>query len=628
MDVGRTASPSSSIDDLTLGSSSLPNGHRDQRRDSSTNSVLVTLYKDDPASEKGSGDGQEVVSASQTTADILAKFTESGDEPSNSTNDGALSLTTKPISSTIDALTTAPASNGETAANLIPSGHNSASEVNEMVPELAANLGDAPSPAVLVSTSDDPPSSVAQTDLPPMAEVVLDPELSITSERLIGPSRSSQGTIIAVPGPTELTVLTEDSSTNPPVIVRDVTNADSTPPLRVPRNSTRAEITETPVGGMAPDLNTDHQAPPLISESRGPELTTVVTLGPTVEGTPDTTSRSTLSLRVPSNSTLAETTKTPVSGITPDPNPGDPLPLIPESRGSGSAMVVALSPIVEETPETTSGNSIGTGDHAPPTKPMHDNSQIPNIIFFGETGAGKSSVINMLMNSDTAGTSSTADGKTSSFESFVTFIDGQRVRLWDTAGLSEAEGGTVPAKVAMQNLRALVGALRDGIALLVYCVQATRFRPNLKDNYDLVHGTICQGKVPIFIVITGLENQVPMDAWWAENEAEFSQNGMSFDGHACVTSTKGKQKEDGYMYDEEFQESQRVLRKLTKDYFATPRSIWTIENNKIWELETSSKIDSHFDGKNQGVETNVVVSDGFPTPPRTQTWWEYVRSFL
>ena len=88
-----------------------------------------------------------------------------------------------------------------------------------------------------------------------------------------------------------------------------------------------------------------------------------------------------------------------------------------------------------------------------------------------------------------------------------------------------------------------------------------RFRQKLKDNNDLVHGTICEGKVPIFAMITGLENEVPMDAWWEQNEANFSQNGMSFDGHVCATSAREKQKKGGgHMYDMEFQESQMVLR--------------------------------------------------------------------
>ena len=571
-----------------------------------------------------------MVAASQTTADIQATFTESGDEPSNSTGDGALSLTTESIPSTTYAVTTEPTSDGDTAANLIPSGQTPTSDDNETVSEeLGSEWGDAPSSVTLVSTSDDPPSTAAQTDIPPMAKVALDLELSITPEQPIDLARSpSRGSIIAAPAPTELTVLTEDSHTNPLAIVRyladqEVSPVDinSTPSLREPSNLTWTEVTETRVGGIASDLNMD-DPPPLVPESRGSELA-MITLSPIVGETPDTTSGSTLPLRVLSNSTLVETTESPVDGITPDLNTDHPLPLISENRGSELTMVATQSLITDETPDTTSVGSraaIGTGDDAPST-PIHHDGQKPNILFFGETGAGKSSVINMLMNGNDAVTSSGADGKTSSFESFLASIDGQRVRLWDTAGLNEAERGTVPAKVAKQNLWTLASGLREGITLLVYCVRATRFRPKMKDNYNLVHGRICKGKVPIFIVITGLENEVPMDAWWVQNEAEFSRNGMSFDGHACVTSTRGKRREGGgHMYDTEFRESQVVLRRLIKDYFATPRTSWTVDP-MAGELETSSTIDNH------GVDTNVGGSDRLPAPP-AQSWWEYARSFF
>ena len=551
MNVGRTAFPSSPIDDVTLGSSAPPNGLGDQRRPSSTSRVLVSK---DVISEKWLGDGREVAATSQTTTNIQPTFTESGDQLNTATSHEAPSLTTKANPSTTGALTTELTVDSGTAANIIPSRETPTSDDNEKVlEEHSAEFGHVPLSAALVTNSDDP-----QTDLPSM-EVAIGPELLINPEWLNGLSSSSPGSSIKAPMPTESTALTTELLTNPPTIVWDITSD-------------------------ALDFNE--------------ESVSVFDRGFLLE--PD----STPSLDASSRSARVEITETPVADPTPDPYAtSDPYAHDPPAAWvSQCLMIVAPSPFAEETRRSRTLMITGTNDDAPRIKPMHDDVQIPNILFFGETGVGKSSVIDMLMGRDAGVTS-----KTSNFALFFTSIDERPVRLWDTAGLNDVEEGTVPAKVAMQNLRHLVGALREGIALLVYCIRATRFRPNLKENYDLVHGTICQGKVPVFIVITGLENEVPMNAWWAQNEAEFSRKGMSFDGHACVTSTRGKRKESSgrHMYDQEFQESQRVLRKLIKDYFATPRLSWAVEDYTAWELETSSKIDNYYDGKNQGVETNV-----------------------
>ena len=55
------------------------------------------------------------------------------------------------------------------------------------------------------------------------------------------------------------------------------------------------------------------------------------------------------------------------------------------------------------------------------------------------------------------------------------------------------------------------------------------------------------------------------------------------------------------MYD--MKESQIVLRKLIKDYFATLRHSSTIGDNKTWVLETSLKINNYYGGKGRWVRT-------------------------
>lgn len=218
---------------------------------------------------------------------------------------------------------------------------------------------------------------------------------------------------------------------------------------------------------------------------------------------------------------------------------------------------------------------------------------LPNILIFGETGTGKSSLINMLAGHHIAGVSSDALGYTFGSQAHNVSIDGNLVRLWDTAGLNEGEHGTVPAEQAMRNLQDLVHNLKGGVSLLIYCIRGTRFRDIMQINYDLFCSIICQNNVPAVIVVTGLENESPMESWWEENGGQLKAHGMNFTGHACVTTTRGKQLKSGeYMFEEEFEESEDKTRKLVTDHYL--RSPWIIDE-RTWLTDITSKLAGYYE---------------------------------
>jgi GTP-binding protein EngB required for normal cell division len=163
------------------------------------------------------------------------------------------------------------------------------------------------------------------------------------------------------------------------------------------------------------------------------------------------------------------------------------------------------------------------------------------VVIFGETGVGKSSLVNMVAGREVSATSSGAVGCTLEYKQHVMDLGNpnQRFAVWDTAGLDEGTYGTVPAEKAEVYLKQLLRDLAktSGIDLLVYCVRGTRVRSALLSNYDLFYSAICRKKVPIAIVVTGLENQEgSMESWWEQNQHEFSALKMHFDNHACVTT--------------------------------------------------------------------------------------------
>ena len=152
---------------------------------------------------------------------------------------------------------------------------------------------------------------------------------------------------------------------------------------------------------------------------------------------------------------------------------------------------------------------------------------------------GKSSLINLIAGKKVSETSSGALGCTLEYKRHPLDLGDQHFAIWDTAGLDEGTQGSVPAEKAEAYLKQLLHELakNNGVDLLVYCVRGTRVRSALLTNYHIFYSAICRKKVPIVIVITGLENQEGnMETWWYNNELQFSSLKMFFESHACVTT--------------------------------------------------------------------------------------------
>jgi hypothetical protein len=106
------------------------------------------------------------------------------------------------------------------------------------------------------------------------------------------------------------------------------------------------------------------------------------------------------------------------------------------------------------------------------------------------------------------------------------------------AGLDDGSEGTVPAVQAQKALKTLLKTLKKnrGIHLLIYCVRGTRDITVLQRNYKLLHSNVKE-KVPIVLVVTGLEDREPdMESWWRNNTTSILNLGMNFAGHACITA--------------------------------------------------------------------------------------------
>ncbi|KZP27761.1 hypothetical protein FIBSPDRAFT_853310 [Athelia psychrophila] len=196
---------------------------------------------------------------------------------------------------------------------------------------------------------------------------------------------------------------------------------------------------------------------------------------------------------------------------------------------------------------------------------MGDISGGANVIIFGQSGSGKSSLVNMIAGRDVARISASTVGCTASSQSYDVDIPGPlKIKLWDTAGLNESNEGSVSSARAIAAICKLVRDLEldpAGLSLLVYCVRG-RIHETTVMNYNMIR-SVCHGKIPIALVVTGLEHE-DRKKWWDDNQPGFTKRGMDFEHHACVVTCKGPKRDGSFLYAKQHEESTQVVQEMIR----------------------------------------------------------------
>ncbi|KAG2099656.1 kinase-like domain-containing protein [Suillus cothurnatus] len=185
---------------------------------------------------------------------------------------------------------------------------------------------------------------------------------------------------------------------------------------------------------------------------------------------------------------------------------------------------------------------------APLTPRIHDSfsristlsiSSPLNVLLFGETRVGKSSVINLIMGRDAAETSPGAETCMLMHTPYQINLGTCRFKLWEVSSIKSM--GFFWSFFKKWSIKKSYKKLykADGVYLLLYCMRDLKTQRALVDNYkfftDVVGSTA--GRVPVAAVVTSLENYPKdMDNWWMNNEGYLEHLRMRFTAHACITS--------------------------------------------------------------------------------------------
>ncbi|KAG2036987.1 hypothetical protein BDR03DRAFT_399675 [Suillus americanus] len=203
-----------------------------------------------------------------------------------------------------------------------------------------------------------------------------------------------------------------------------------------------------------------------------------------------------------------------------------------------------------------------------------------NVLLFGETGVGKSSVINLIMGGDAAQTSPDGATCTLTHTPHKINLGPHTFKLWEVSSIESM--GFFKTFFKQWTLKKQYKRLYkdDGVYLLLYCMRGSRAQRALLRDYNfftgIVGSTAGPGRVPVAAVVTSLEDYPEnMDNWWTNNKDNLERLGMSFSAHACITSLPDNPKSSSIMRARR-QRSEQAIRRLIYESYQTgtetPRS--------------------------------------------------------
>ncbi|KAG2153675.1 P-loop containing nucleoside triphosphate hydrolase protein, partial [Suillus bovinus] len=201
-------------------------------------------------------------------------------------------------------------------------------------------------------------------------------------------------------------------------------------------------------------------------------------------------------------------------------------------------------------------------------------SSTRNIVIFGETGAGKSSVINLLAGQQIAHISPDSHRCTLHWMEYQITLDNEtRYKVFDTVGLEEPRLQTEEYLSAISNAYNLINTLKErgGINLLLFCIRGGRVTATMQSNYRLFFEFLCEEKVPLVLVVTNLEREITMEDWYTRHKGYLEKYNIRSAGHACITAGNFL---DG-RHREKYEESYGILRRVVGAHCNASMEGWT-----------------------------------------------------
>ncbi|KAI6156034.1 hypothetical protein EDD17DRAFT_1489955 [Pisolithus thermaeus] len=167
------------------------------------------------------------------------------------------------------------------------------------------------------------------------------------------------------------------------------------------------------------------------------------------------------------------------------------------------------------------------------------------VLVMGETGSGKSSVVNLLVGTKVAEVSPDARPCTLKTVKYEATIRGRRaqmsVHIWEVRGFNQpVERSKNNPETALDVDLDLILQANASVDVILFCARGPRLKLTTTGIFQSVNRVFGE-HVTIVPVITSLELETNIEGWWERNSVQVNRILVGLRGteHACITGLQG-----------------------------------------------------------------------------------------